>query len=119
MTTKKPTTKKIVTKPADVELAIEPVIQQAAPECPEKEVEISAKKNKHGKTKVIRDSFSFPEVDYLKILELKKLCLAEGVHVKKGELLRAGLQLLSELDLAELKKAVQRVEKVKTGRPKS
>lgn len=74
-------------------------------------------KTKPSKEKVIRDSFSFPEHDYLKISELKQTCLAEGIHVKKSELLRAGLKLLTNLSLAELKQAVEQVEKIKTGRP--
>lgn len=86
---------------------------------PAKEAETSVKKRKPVKEKVIRDSFSFPEHDYLKISKLKQTCLAEGIHVKKGELLRAGLLLLSKLSLTELKKAVEQVEKVKTGRPNS
>ncbi len=75
------------------------------------------KKIKVNKPKVIRDSFSFPEQDYQKISELKKVCLAAGIHVKKGEILRAGLHLLTELKLSELKKAIAQVEKVQTGRP--
>jgi hypothetical protein len=67
--------------------------------------------------KVIRDSFSFPEIDYLKILQIKAICLAEGVHVKKGEVLRAGLQLLMQLNQEELKQVIGKVERVKTGRP--
>jgi len=90
-----------------------------AVEIPEKDAEISVKKRKAIKEKVIRDSFSFPEHDYLKISELKQTCLAAGIHVKKGELLRAGLQLLAQLSLAELKQAIEQVEKVKTGRPNS
>ena len=85
----------------------------------EAEVNPPAKKSKIVKAKVIRDSFSFPEQDYLKISELKKTCLAEGIHVKKSEILRAGLHLLTQLNLDELKKAVDQVEKVQTGRPNS
>ncbi len=81
------------------------------------ELKASAKRGKIAKVKVIRDSFSFPEQDYLKISELKKTCLATGVHVKKSEILRAGLHVLSKLNLDELKQAVEEVEKVKTGRP--
>ena len=77
----------------------------------------SAKKGKIVKAKVIRDSFSFPEQDYLKISELKKTCLAAGIHVKKSEILRAGLHLLTQLNLDELKTAVDQVEKIQTGRP--
>jgi len=82
------------------------------------DVKAIGKKQKHAKTKVIRDSFSFPEQDYQKISELKKVCLAAGVHVKKGEILRAGLHLLSALTIEQLKNAVGQVEQVKTGRPK-
>lgn len=77
------------------------------------------KKRKLPKAKVIRDSFSFPEQDYLKISELKKACLAQGIHVKKGEILRAGLQLLSNLDSTQLLLAIEQVDRVKTGRPKA
>ncbi len=78
-----------------------------------------AKKKKNDKKKVVRDSFSFPEQDHHKIAELKKICLAAGVHVKKGEILRAGLNLLTNLKLNELIQAVEKVERVRTGRPKS
>ena len=88
-------------------------------EAVEKEIKTSSKKTKTAKVKVIRDSFSFPEQDYLKISELKKTCLAAGIHVKKSEILRAGLHLLTKLKLADLKKAVEHVEKVQTGRPSS
>lgn len=77
------------------------------------------KKSKPQKTKVIRDSFSFPEHDYRKISELKKTCLAAGTHVKKSEILRAGLYLLTQANPDELKKAIENVEKVPTGRPSS
>jgi hypothetical protein len=83
------------------------------------EGEASAKKSKPVKAKVIRDSFSFPKQDYLKISELKKTCLTAGIHVKKGEILRAGLHLLTQLNLDELKKAIDQVEKIQTGRPNS
>ena len=85
----------------------------------EAEANPPAKKSKIVKAKVIRDSFSFPEQDYLKISELKKACLAEGIHVKKSEILRAGLHLLTQLNLAELKIAIDQVEKIQTGRPNS
>ena len=79
----------------------------------------AVKKIKTVKVKVIRDSFSFPEQDYLKISELKSTCLTAGIHVKKGEILRAGLHLLTKLNLDELKQAVEQIEKVQTGRPSS
>lgn len=76
---------------------------------------VAEKKNE--RAKVVRDSFTFPESDYQKISELKKSCLALGVHAKKSEILRAGLVLLSQLSGEELKKTISAVEKIKTGRP--
>ena len=75
------------------------------------------KADKPKKPKMVRDSFTMPENDYAKLAELKKKCLQAGVHVKKGELLRAGLLSLSKLPAAALIRAVEQVEKLKTGRP--
>lgn len=110
---KKSSTKPSITKSGNATKTKEPAKISV------KKVQTSVKKTKPVKEKVIRDSFSFPEHDYLKISELKQTCLAEGIHVKKSELLRAGLQLLTNLSLAELKQAVEQVEKIKTGRPNS
>lgn len=75
------------------------------------------KEKKSGdKVKVVRDSFTMPQSDYALIDALKEKAI--GVHVKKSELLRAGLRLLSKLTAAQLKKAVADLEKIKTGRPK-
>ena len=141
MNPKQPAAKKIVTELPETKIPVAPVelIESQLPtELPEKksskkslstkpdkatkdkDEQAPVKKSKHDKEKVIkviRDSFSFPEQDYRKISELKQICLAEGISIKKGEILRAGLHLLSELTLPELKKAIAQVEKVKTGRP--
>ena len=135
MNTSKPKSKKTVTEPLQIDLPIEKVVVKKVAKKPstakssvaietkevveavEVETKTDIKKIKSAKVKVIRDSFSFPEQDYLKISELKKTCLAAGIHVKKGEILRAGLHLLTQLSLDELKLAVEKVEKVQTGRP--
>jgi hypothetical protein len=90
------------------------VRQQSAPASKQ------AKKGKKekGKMKVVRDSFTMPQNDYTKIAELKQVCLKAGVHVKKSELLRAGLNALSKLSTAQLKRLIAQMEQVKTGRPK-
>ena len=114
--------KKAIKKASKKSLAAkssEAIANKETDETVEAEANPSAKKSKSGKAKVIRDSFSFPEQDYLKISELKKTCLAAGIHVKKGEVLRAGLHLLTKLNLEELKTAIDQVEKVQTGRPNS
>ena len=75
-------------------------------------------KKADGKIKVVRDSFTMPLTDYELIAALKQKALKAGVHVKKSELLRASLQALSKLSAAQLKSAITRLEKIKTGRPK-
>lgn len=70
------------------------------------------------KVKVVRDSFTMPQIDYDIIAELKQKALKAGVHVKKSELLRAGLRAISKLTAAQLQKTVSGLEKIKTGRPK-
>ncbi len=80
-----------------------------------KTIEIQAKKYKkqikNVKAKVIRDSFPFPEREYAKLSELKKTCIADGIPVKRGEILRAGLHLLAKLNHPELKQVVEQVKK--------
>lgn len=129
MTTKKTKTNKAATESPEIkEPIVEPTreIAQATDQAADvnavlaggdTEATLSNKKRKTGKTKVIRDSFSFPEQDYRKISELKKACLAAGVHAKKGEILRAGLHLLSKMEINELTQVLGQVEKVQTGRP--
>ena len=75
-------------------------------------------KKSDGKVKVVRDSFTMPQGDYDKIGELKQLCSKSGMHVKKSELLRAGLYALAKLSVAQLKTAISGLETIKTGRPK-
>ena len=95
-------------KPAAAPLATKPKAAKA---------EKPPKADKPKKIKMVRDSFTMPENDYVQLAELKKRCLQAGVHVKKSELLRAGLLSLSKLPDAALIKAVDQVEKLKTGRP--
>src|SRR3989344_3413474 len=79
----------------------------------------SAKKpKKEHKKKVVRDSFTMPQNEYQKITEIKAICLKAGMHVKKSEVLRAGLKALAELNATQLKRALSELEKIKTGRPK-
>jgi cyclopropane fatty-acyl-phospholipid synthase-like methyltransferase len=75
------------------------------------------KPKKDQKKKVVRDSFTMPQNEYAKIAEIKAICLSAKMHVKKSEVLRAGLKKLAELNAAQLKRALGSLEKIKTGRP--
>jgi hypothetical protein len=69
------------------------------------------------KSKLVRDSFTFPVADYALIGVLKERALKLGHDIKKSELLRAGLFVLSSLSDATLIKALGGIAKLKTGRP--
>jgi hypothetical protein len=69
------------------------------------------------KPKLVRDSFTIPKNEYLQIDSLKQRTALLGAPAKKSELLRAGIQLLSTLTDAQLRKALSQIPTVKTGRP--
>ena len=130
MTTRSITTKRKITPAKPVAATNKPVTAKSAAikPVPAKKIigDKKRKKNKKAKKesnkagnklKVVRDSFTMPQNDYAKIGELKQVCLKAGMHVKKSELLRAGLHALGKLSVVQLKQAVARIEQVKTGRP--
>jgi hypothetical protein len=102
---RKPAVKKtpVARKPAATKIAAKPEKKQ---------------KKADSKVKVVRDSFTMPQSDYELIAVLKQKALKAGLHVKKSELLRASLQAFSKLTAVQLKRAINGLEKIKTGRPK-
>jgi hypothetical protein len=106
VTPKKSAVKKSTTPPAETSAksAVKSAVK-AVDKKPKKEV------------KVIRDSFTMPQSEYQKIAEIKETCLKAGLHVKKSEVLRAGLKALGSLSDTQLKRALSSLEKIKTGRP--
>lgn len=69
------------------------------------------------KEKVIRDSFTLPSGDYELIATIRQRCLKSAVNATKSEVIRAGLHILQSLSDEELIRAIESLEKVKTGRP--
>ena len=82
---------------------------------PEPKLEV---KEKLKKIKLVRDSFTMPEAEYAVLGEVKKACLKAGVEVKKSELLRVGVALIRQLDIARLQEVLSGLPALKTGRPK-
>jgi hypothetical protein len=68
--------------------------------------------------RLVRDGFTMPESDFALIALLKTRALGVRRVAKKSELLRAGLHALATLDAAALAAALDRLQPVKTGRPK-
>ena len=66
----------------------------------------------------MRDSFTMPEADFALVAVLKARALGLGRAAKKSELLRAGLQLLNQQEPKVLLAALDRLQPIKTGRPK-
>ena len=52
---------------------------------------------------LVRDKYTLSEDEYAQLLDMKERLAAQGVPVKKGELLRAGLLLLAGLEEGDLK----------------
>ena len=67
--------------------------------------------------RVVRDSFTMPTGDYSLIAAIKQRCLKRGVSATKSEVLRAGLAALDTMTDKELVEILERLPKVKTGRP--
>jgi sialic acid synthase SpsE len=104
-------------------IAAKPETVKVATTKPDKKIKKEKKPKKAAsktvsKVKVVRDSFTMPKSDYDKIDALKQVCLKAGLHVKKSELLRAGLHALSALSTAQLKISIGKLAEIKTGRPK-
>ncbi|MEI8265704.1 MAG: hypothetical protein WCI59_08155 [Betaproteobacteria bacterium] len=59
-----------------------------------------------------------PEADFALVATLKARGLKQGRAAKKSELLRAGLQLLDQQSPEALVAALERLQPIKTGRPK-
>jgi outer membrane biosynthesis protein TonB len=92
-----------------------PAPAAAAPKAP---ASSDAAKSAKARNKLVRDSFTMPQVDFALIDALKQRALNFRHSAKKGELLRAGLQVLAALPDAELKSALERITSLKPGRPK-
>jgi hypothetical protein len=120
--------------PVPVSAAVEPVAEpvvEAQPVVAEVEAVVAApvvlpliapfvikgKKKAAKKPRLIRDSFTIPENEYLLIAALKQQAMSEGCEVKKSELLRAGLAVLASMSTAQLLEAISKVDRLKTGRP--
>lgn len=81
-------------------------------------VSSGVEKDKVKKAKLVRDSFTMPEAEYAVLGSVKKACLAGGIEVKKSQLLRIGLLLLSRTEISTLKKLIADLAPLKAGRPK-
>ena len=71
------------------------------------------------KSKMVRDSFTFPAAEYEQLKELKQRAIKLSRPAKKSEVLRAGLLALQAMNDRAFGKAIDAVPTIKTGRPKT
>lgn len=72
-----------------------------------------------GNPALVRDSFTMPEAEYAVFASAKGRCLQAGVEIKKSELLRIGMAIVGQLDVATLQAVLASLPQLKTGRPRS
>lgn len=80
----------------------------------------TAKADKNAKpknAKLVRDGFTMPESEYDLIAAVKKRCVANGLAVKKSEVLRAAIIAFAAQSDAAVTAALQALDVIKTGRP--
>lgn len=116
-----PATKKRVRKPVKkVSTPVSPVTKTKAASPAKPSTQAKAKPAAEPKTKkpkLVRDSFTFPKDEYQAIAALKVKALGLKQSVKKSEILRAGLMLISSLNDKAFLAALNKVPALKTGRP--
>lgn len=118
--------RKTAARPAAPARAVPPAkakFEAPAPAAAPAKVAKAAKPAKPAKTTkqrvaLVRDGFTMPQSDFALIATLKARALAGQREAKKSELLRAGLHALAALDGTALVQALNRLEPIKTGRPK-
>lgn len=71
------------------------------------------------KAKLVRDSFTMPKDEYELLAVLKQRGTQLQRHVKKSELLRAGIAALHSMSDKNFLLALDRAPSLKTGRPKA
>jgi len=109
-------------KPASVKVAVKSAAKSlaapAAKRVPRKAAATPARDTAPSARPVlVRDSFTMPEQEYAVLADVKQACLRAGIDVKKSELLRIGVALLGQVDIATLKSVLAALPQLKTGRP--
>jgi hypothetical protein len=78
----------------------------------------TSKADKPKKPKLVRDSFTMPAQEYALLAQVKKTCHADGIPIKKSELLRIGVAQLATMSTKKLKAAQAALTPLRAGRPK-
>ena len=123
----KPVTQAAVKAVAKARPAVKPVVKPAARRATALPVAlkraakaiVAAALPAAGNPSLVRDSFTMPEAEYAVFASTKQRCLKAGIEIKKSELLRIGMALVGQLDVATLQTVLAGLPQLKTGRPRS
>lgn len=110
------TAAKALAKPPARKPAAKPTVKAAAKATPRAPAPVRAPAQEV-RPVLVRDSFTMPEQEYAVLQDVKQACLRAGIDVKKSELLRIGVALLGQLDVASLQGVLAALPQLKTGRP--
>jgi hypothetical protein len=107
--------------PAKKPVAKKPTANRAPAKPPAvaKKAMTSDAKKSQPKVKLVRDSFTLPEVDHDLIKQCKKAAIVSGRETKKSEVVRAAIRAFSELSTAQQLAAYAKLQSIAVGRPKS
>ena len=82
------------------------------------EIKETRKPSTQKKERIIKDTFTMPESDYVLLEKCKDRALDYRIVMNKSEAIRAGLIQLNNLSGENFIKAIKLVKKVHIGRPK-
>jgi hypothetical protein len=83
------------------------------------EIIVKSKESKNVIEKVVRDAFTMQQDDVEAIKKIRQKCLKAGIEVNKSLIVRAGIQVLSNMPINKLEEIIISIPKIKVGRPKS
>lgn len=119
-TARKMTTKavaKTVTKPA-TKTGTKTAVVKPAVKVPVNTRVKEVKQPQEKKPKLVRDSFTLPQVDHELLKHCKKIAVTSGRETKKSEVIRAAIQVFAALSPAQQLLAYGKLETIAVGRPK-
>jgi hypothetical protein len=93
----------------------------AAPKSPAAPAKVAkvAKPAEIKKPKLVRDSFTMPQIDHDMIKQCKKTAVATGRETKKSEVVRAAIRCFAALSMPQQLAAYAALQTIPLGRPKA
>jgi hypothetical protein len=111
--TAKPAAKKLAPRTKTLAAPKSPVLAKVA------KLAKAAKPAEIRKSKLVRDSFTMPQMDHDMIKQCKKTAVATGRETKKSEVVRAAIRCFAALSMPQQLAAYAALQTIPLGRPKA